>query len=201
MELGGTLLWSDAPADSKDNLQRSFPIAPFNIFSAWLHSAVDKTPNVAVTDNSCRLEMVSLRAQIPATWCNYPLWNSGVRGQLSLPIFVTFQSSVSWWQLCYPSILSLPPPPPLLELRRKPSAELAFRRFFFLNTNFPLFRSNLQSGFVSAGFDERLVLCFTLPEERLPTCFSFWFDSLPFCGTVRGCSCHCQLWLGDPLFF
>lgn len=48
-----------------------------------------------------------------------------------MPIFVTFQSSVSWWQLCYPSILSLPPPPPLLELRRKPSAELAFRRFFF----------------------------------------------------------------------
>lgn len=50
-----------------------------------------------------------------------------------MPIFVTFQSSVSWWQLCYPDILSLPPPPPplLMEPRKKPSAELAFRRFFF----------------------------------------------------------------------
>lgn len=95
-----------------------------------------------------------------------------------MPIFVTFQSSVSWWQLCYPSILSLPPPPHLLELRRKPSAELAFRRFFFLNTNFPLFRSNPQSGLVSAGFDERLVLCFVLPEERLPP-LAFLFDSIP----------------------
>lgn len=181
------------PWVSNGSLWVSFSIASFSSLSAWLCSAVDKTPNEAVTGNSCRLEMVSLRAQIPATWCNYPLWNSGVRGQLSLPIFVTFQSSVSWWQLCYPSILSLPPPPPLLELRRKPSAELAFRRFFFLNTNFPLFWSNLQSGLVSAGFAERLVLCFVLPEERLPTCFSFWFDSLPFCGTVRGCSCCCQL--------
>lgn len=32
---------------------------------------------------------------------------------------------------------SLPPPPPLLELRRKPSAELAFRRFFFFKYQFP----------------------------------------------------------------
>lgn len=119
------------PWVSNDSLWVSFSIVSFSSLSAWLRSAVDKTPNEAVTGNSCRLEMVSLRAQIPATWCNYPLWNSGVRGQLSLPVFVTFQSSVSWWQLCYPSILSLPPPPPLLELRRKPSAELAFRRFFF----------------------------------------------------------------------
>ena len=49
-----------------------------------------------------------------------------------MPIFVTSQSSVSWWQLCYPGILPLPPPhPPPMEPRKKPSAELAFRRFFF----------------------------------------------------------------------
>lgn len=60
-----------------------------------------------------------------------------MRGQLSSPIFVTFQSSVSWWQLCYPSILSQPPPPPLLELRRNPSAELAFRRIFFFKYQCP----------------------------------------------------------------
>lgn len=56
-----------------------------------------------------------------------------------MPIFVTSQSSVSWWQLCYPSILPLPPSstPLLLEPRKKPSAELAFRRFFFFKYQFP----------------------------------------------------------------
>lgn len=56
-----------------------------------------------------------------------------------MPIFVTSQSSVAWWQLCYPGILPLPPPRPLLltEPRKKPSAELAFRRFFFFKYQFP----------------------------------------------------------------
>lgn len=67
-----------------------------------------KPPDLAVTNSSCGLEAVSSPVQIPATWRNCPLWNSGVRGQPSVPIFVTSQSSVSWWQLCYPDVFPYP---------------------------------------------------------------------------------------------
>lgn len=152
---------------------------------------------MAVINSSCRLEAIGSLVQITTTWCSCPLWNSGVRGQPSLLIFVTSQSSVSWWQLCYPSILPyphLPAPPPSHAAQEKTICWVGFQKiFFFFNTNFPLFWDNLQSEPGSAGFGERLVLCFVLPEERLSTCFSFRFDSLPFCTRVRGCSCHCQL--------
>lgn len=91
-------------------------------------------------NSSCRLDTISGLVQVTTTWSNCPLWNSGARGQPSFPIFVTSQSSVSRWQLCYPATLPLPPTspphPPLLEPRKKPSAELAFRRFF-LKYQFP----------------------------------------------------------------
>lgn len=157
---------------------------------------------MAVSDSSCRLEVVSLCVQISATWCNCPLWDSRVRGQSSLPSLSLLSHLYlgGSWVIPASSLYPLLPPQPLLEPRKKPSAELAFSRFFFFNTNFPLFQGNLQSGLVCAWFGERLVLCFMLPEERLSTCFSFWFDSLPLCRGVRGYSCCCQLQMGTPLF-
>lgn len=97
-----------------------------------------------------------------------------------MPIFVTSQSSVSWWQLCYPSILLLPPPPhpPFLrEPRKKPSAELAFRRFFF---KIPISlcseaTSNQSWGLLGLAKGWYCVSC----SQRKGCPLAFLFDSLP----------------------
>lgn len=91
-------------------------------------------------NSSCRLDVISGLVQITSTWCNCPLWNSGARGQPSLPIFVTSQSSVSWWQLGYPGILRLPPPPcptPLFWSPGKNHLLSWLSEDFFLKYQFP----------------------------------------------------------------
>lgn len=57
------------------SLQLNFSIISYSVLSLPELSALllIKPPDVAVMDNSCRLEVVSRQAQIPATWCNCPL--------------------------------------------------------------------------------------------------------------------------------
>lgn len=141
---------------------------------------------MAVINSSCRLEAIGSLVQITTTWCSCPLWNSGVRGQPSLLIFVTSQSSVSWWQLCYPSILPyphLPAPPPSHAAQEKTICWVGFQKIFFFLIPISLCSettSNQSRGLPGLARGWYCVSC----SRRKGCPLAFLFDSIP-CHSAR----------------